>query len=103
MHRYRFFKYKEEWRYSERGIEGSNPIGTFALEGVLGVVGGPEVRVRADQPDGRAFYVTVKNGFIDKVEWLYEENAYYDEEKETGAYIATRSAEQTEFWVKNGV
>jgi hypothetical protein len=103
MFRYRFFKHGNDWRFIERGSEKSEHITTFALEGVLGVVGGPEVRVRADQPDGRAFYVTIKNGFIDKVEYLYEENAYYDAVNEQGAYIATRSEEQTEFWVKNGV
>lgn len=97
---YRFYKHGTTWYYKEKGSEVAEHVATFALEGILGVTGTREARVRVDQPDGRAFYVTVKNGFIEKVEYLYEENDYHDKENELGAFIATKSAEQTEFFAK---
>lgn len=104
MFRYRFFKHGAVWRCVEKGSDKAQEINTAILEGVLGVVGGPEVIVVAEQPDRRKFHITVKNGFIEKVEYLFEENAYFDEGTEyERAYIKTSSAEQTEFHIKDSV
>lgn len=97
---YRFFKHNNDWRFIEKGSEKSEAVGTFALEGVLGVTGTRKATVQCKQPDGRNFGVTVDNGFITKVEYLYEENAYHDVENERYPYIATKSAEQTEFFAE---
>lgn len=97
---YRFYKHGNDWRFIEKGSEKAQSINTFALEHILGVVGIRPVRVTVPQPDKNEFYVYVDNGFITKVEHVYEENAYHDEERETGAYIATRVVEKTEFFIK---
>ena len=66
---YRFFKYKDEWRYAEKTWQTSKPVDTFALENILGVLGGPEVIVVREQPGSKqTYHITVKNGFITKVE-----------------------------------
>lgn len=96
----RFFKHGDIWRYIAKGKEQGSIVTATILELFLGVAGVRETRVKVPQPDGKELYVTVINGFITKVEYFYEENAYYDEENEVGAYIATRVVEQTEFYVK---
>lgn len=97
---YRFYKHGNDWRFIEKGSERAQSINTFALEQILGVVGTRPVRITVQQPDRNEFYVYVDNGFITKVEHVYEENAYHDEEREIGAYIATRVVEKTEFFIK---
>ena len=98
---YRFYRHGNDWRFIEKGTEKSQPFNTFALEQILGVVGTRPVRITVPQPDHNEFYVYVDNGFITKVEHVYEENAYHDEVNETGAYIATRVVEKTEFLIKD--
>lgn len=97
---FRFFKHNDTWRYRNKSEEQAYPVTADTLELFLGVGSVHETRVKVPQPDGKELYVTVVNGFITKVEHFYEENAYYDEENEVGAYIATRVVEQTEFYVK---
>lgn len=63
-----FFKHNGVWRYKYPGDLNAKTIDTFALERVLGVMGGPEVIVVRKQPDGKVYHINVKNGFIDKVE-----------------------------------
>lgn len=67
---YYFFKHNGVWRYKYPGRLSADAIDTFALERVLGVLGGPEVIVVRKQPNGSIYHITVKNGFIDKVERL---------------------------------
>lgn len=98
---YRFYRHGDTWRFIEKGSEKSQEINTFALEGILGVTGTRPTRITVPQPDRNEFYVYVDNGFITKVEHVYEENAYHDEENETGAYIATRVVEKSEFFIKD--
>ena len=98
---YRFYRHGDDWRFIEKGTEKSQPINTFALEQILGVVGTRPVRITVPQPDRNEFYVYVDNGFITKVEHVYEENAYRDEVNERDAYIATRVVAKTEFFIKD--
>lgn len=65
---YHFLLYGNQWRYKRRDWERVKPIDTFALERILGVIGGPEVIVVREQPNGEVCYITLKNGFIDSVE-----------------------------------
>lgn len=65
---YYFFKHNGVWRYKCPGRVSADAVDTFALERVLGVMGGPEVIVVRKQPDGKVYHINVKNGFIDKVE-----------------------------------
>lgn len=67
---YYFFKHNGVWRYKYKGRVSADLVDTFALERVLGVMGGPEVIVVREQPDGEVYHINVKNGFIDKVERL---------------------------------
>lgn len=67
---YYFFKHKGVWRYKCPGRVSADTVDTFAIERVLGVMGGPEVIVVRKQPDGKVYHINVKNGFIDKVERL---------------------------------
>lgn len=69
---YYFFKHNGVWRYKWPGDLQAKPIDTFALERVLGVMGGPEVIVVRKQPDSKVYHINVKNGFIDKVEHVDE-------------------------------
>lgn len=103
MYRYRFFKHCNEWRCIERGHAKAEYITTAILEGVLGVIGGPEVIVVAEQPDGRKFHITIKNGFIDKVVFSEEGKPRPDPESEEYVYIKTSFNHQTEFFIKTGV
>jgi hypothetical protein len=63
-----FFKHNGVWRYKRPGALSGSVVDTFALERVLGVMGGPEVIVVRKQPNGSVYHINVKNGFIDKVE-----------------------------------
>lgn len=65
---YYFFKHAGVWRYKKPGDLQAKKIDTFALERVLGVMGGPEVIVVREQPGKKTYHINVKNGFIDKVE-----------------------------------
>lgn len=65
---YYFFKHGGVWRYKKPGDLQAKKIDTFALERVLGVMGGPEVIVVREQPSKKIYHINVKNGFIDKVE-----------------------------------
>lgn len=69
---YYFFKHNGVWRYKYPGRLSGDKIDTFALERILGVLGGPEVIVVRKQPNGSIYHITVKNGFIDKVERVDE-------------------------------
>jgi len=65
MATYRFFKYKNEWRYREKTSVEASPIDAKGLA-VLGVLGGPEVvvvRPVPGEPD-YTYRITLKNGFI---------------------------------------
>lgn len=64
---YKFWKHNNEWRYKHKLDAAGKPIDTFALERVLGVVGGPEVIVAREQPNGKKLNIVIKNGFIDSV------------------------------------
>jgi len=71
---YRFHKHREEWRYAHKTWNASKPVDIFALERILGVVGGPKVIVVREQPgSGQEYHITVKNGFITEVEALVED------------------------------
>lgn len=65
---YYFFKHNGVWRYKRPGDLQAKAVDTFALERVLGVMGGPEVIVVREQPDKKICHINIKNGFIDKVE-----------------------------------
>lgn len=66
----RFFKYKQEWRYKPKAADEAKPVDTYALEKVLGVVGGPKVVVIRKHPTipDHEYHITVENGFITKAE-----------------------------------
>jgi len=98
---YRFYKHDGKWRFIKKGSEIAQLVGLQAIEQLLGVTGRRETHVKVEQPDNRAFFVIVKNGFIEKVEYLYEENAYYDVENERYPYITTKREEQNEFIIKD--
>ncbi|MNM90619.1 hypothetical protein D3C81_1028860 [compost metagenome] len=70
---YRFFKHNDQWRYKERTWPAAKPIDTFALERILGVIGGPKVIVVRTWP-GEPYdtHITVENGFITHVAYNYE-------------------------------
>lgn len=66
-----FFKYKGKWLYRIKGEEQPKDLDTYALESVLGVVGGPEVivvRKTVDDAIGDVLHIKVQNGFITKAE-----------------------------------
>jgi|AGFS01.1.fsa_nt_gi hypothetical protein len=70
---YRFHKHREEWRYAHKTWNASKPVDIFALERILGVVGGPKVIVVRKQPgSGQEYHITVENGFITEVNAVYE-------------------------------
>lgn len=81
---YRFFKHKDQWRYAEKTWHSSKPVDTFALENILGVLGGPEVIVVREQPgSGQTYHITVKNGFITEVESVNVVSLGLDETRTT--------------------
>lgn len=90
---YYFFKHNGVWRYKCPGRVSADAIDTFALERVLGVMGGPEVIVVRKQPDGKVYHINVKNGFIDKV--VYVDEGFGDNGGKETDYI-----EVTEFHAK---
>lgn len=69
---YRFFKHQDKWLYKERTWAAAKPIDTFALERILGVIGGPKVIVVRAQPNGEEIQVIVENGFITRVDKVSE-------------------------------
>lgn len=69
---YRFFKHNDQWRYKEKTWPAAKPIDTFALERILGVIGGPKVVAYIKQPKGEELQVTVENGFITRVDSVEE-------------------------------
>lgn len=90
---YYFFKHNGVWRYKCPGRISADAIDTFALERVLGVMGGPEVIVVRQQPNGGVYHITVKNGFIDKV--VHVDEGFGDNGGKETDYI-----EVTEFHAK---
>lgn len=84
---YRFHKHREEWRYAHKTWNASKPVDIFALERILGVVGGPKVIVVREQPgSGQEYHITVKNGFITDVEAVHTVSMQHEEGRvlETG-------------------
>lgn len=73
---YYFTKYKDKWMYRKKGWVQAIAIDTFALERVLGVIGGPEVIVIRKQDEGDVCHITLKNGFIDSVESVTEQKTW---------------------------
>ena len=71
---YRFIGLKDgQWKYRNNREESSKAVDTFALERILGVIGGPEVIVvREDLRTCQVCHVTVKNGFVTQAELLGE-------------------------------
>jgi len=66
---YKFFKYKDTWRYRAKAETDVRDVDTRALN-VLGVLGGPKVVVHRkieNSPD-HELVITVENGFITKAE-----------------------------------
>lgn len=97
---YRFYKHGGDWYYKQKGQEVAERIGEAAMEGILGVTGVCEAVVTCKQPDGANFYVTINNGFIIKVEHVYDvrENEI---EHVNGTYVYQQNhrVEKTEFYV----
>lgn len=65
-----FYRYKNDWMYRPKAAATGKPIDTYALEKVLGVVGGPKVVVIRKHPTipDHEYHITVENGFITKAE-----------------------------------
>ena len=92
---YRFHKYRDEWRYSHKTWNASKPVDIFALEHILGVLGGPEVIVVREQPgSGQVYHINIKNGFIDKVEAVDE--TFDDEGLREGVMVPVQEFLATE-------
>lgn len=65
-----FYRYKKDWMYRPKAAAVGKSVDTYALEKVLGVVGGPKVvviRKHESSPDNE-YHITVENGFITKAE-----------------------------------
>lgn len=67
MAQYHFFKHKNEWRYREKTEAAAKPVGTFALDSILGVTGTREVIVVLPKGEVDQYHVHIKNGFIQSV------------------------------------
>lgn len=65
-----FYRYKNDWMYRPKAAAVGKPIDTYALEKVLGVVGGPKVIVCRKHPTSpdHEYQITIENGFITKAE-----------------------------------
>ena len=65
-----FYRYKNDWMYRPKAAAVGKPIDTYALEKILGVVGGPKVIVvrKHEEIVDYEYHITVENGFITKAE-----------------------------------
>lgn len=98
---YRFFKHNGVWFYIEKGSEKADGVGTYALEGILGVTGTREVVAMCRQPSGTVLHVTVINGFIVKVEEITTTTeSCYAEGGDEIFYEQTHRDERTEFYAE---
>ncbi len=98
---YRFFKFGNKWSYKHQSWETAKPIDTFALERILGVIGGPEVIVVREQPNNERVHVTIINGFIDKAEIIsISTECVYSEEEGERCWVQHNTEEVDKFYAR---